>query len=103
MHASPARNSSDALDISVGHRTQLKSNGLAWRLTGRAVARQCLIERGLLPVLAAPSPSGAPQSYARGPNLFRPHGCCRWSSEIRLQGACLGAIHAVSCDSGHPF
>mmetsp|Transcript_6339 Transcript_6339/g.18214 ORF Transcript_6339/g.18214 Transcript_6339/m.18214 type:complete len:686 (+) Transcript_6339:188-2245(+) len=37
---------------------QLRSNGLSWSLTGRSVARQCLIERGLLPVLAAPSPSG---------------------------------------------
>ena len=37
---------------------QLKSNGLSWRLTGRSTARQCLVERGLLPVLAAPSPSG---------------------------------------------
>ena len=39
---------------------QLRSNGLSWSLSGRSVARQCLIERGLLPVLAAPSPSGAP-------------------------------------------
>ncbi len=39
---------------------QLKSNGLSWRLTGRSTARHCLVERGLLPVLAAPSPSGAP-------------------------------------------
>jgi hypothetical protein len=37
---------------------QLKSNGLSWRLTGRCTARHCLVERGLLPVLAAPSPSG---------------------------------------------
>ena len=37
---------------------QLKSSGLSWTLTGRSTARQCLIERGLLPVLAAPSPSG---------------------------------------------
>ena len=39
---------------------QLKSDGMRWRLEGRATARQCLLERGLLPVLAAPSPSGAP-------------------------------------------
>lgn len=39
---------------------QLKSTGLSWRLTGRSTARHCLVERGLLPVLAAPSPSGAP-------------------------------------------
>ena len=38
---------------------QLKSDGMTWRLEGRSTARQCLIERGLLPVLAAPSPSGA--------------------------------------------
>ena len=37
----------------------LKSDGFKWRLVGRGVARQCQIQRGLLPVLAAPSPSGA--------------------------------------------
>lgn len=37
---------------------QLKSNGLSWSLTGRSTARQCLVERGLLPMLAAPSPTG---------------------------------------------
>lgn len=31
---------------------------LAWTLQGRSVARVCLIQRGILPVLAAPSPSG---------------------------------------------
>ena len=34
------------------------SDGLKWTLDGRANARQCLVHRGLLPVLAAPSPSG---------------------------------------------
>jgi pyruvate kinase len=33
-------------------------DGLAWTLKGRSVARMCLIQRGILPVLAAPSPSG---------------------------------------------
>ncbi|KAK9796683.1 hypothetical protein WJX73_008597 [Symbiochloris irregularis] len=37
---------------------RLKSDTLSWKLEGRSAARQCLIERGLLPVLAAPSPSG---------------------------------------------
>ena len=37
---------------------QLKSDGHKWTLEGRATARQCQISRGLLPVLAAPSPSG---------------------------------------------
>ena len=37
---------------------RLASDGMAWRLEGRAVARQALIQRGLLPVLAAPAPSG---------------------------------------------
>jgi pyruvate kinase len=31
---------------------------LKWRIIGRHVARQCLITRGLLPILAAPSPDG---------------------------------------------
>jgi pyruvate kinase len=49
---------------------QLKSNGLSWRLTGRSTARQCLVERGLLPVLAAPSPSGQSLSLAPLPLLL---------------------------------
>ena len=36
----------------------LKNDGMKWTLVGRGVARQCQIQRGLLPVLAAPSPSG---------------------------------------------
>ena len=39
----------------------LKNDGFKWQLVGRGVARQCQIQRGLLPVLAAPSPSGAHQ------------------------------------------
>ena len=34
-------------------------DGLSWSLKGRSVASTCLIQRGVLPVLAAPSPSGA--------------------------------------------
>mmetsp|Transcript_33774 Transcript_33774/g.60980 ORF Transcript_33774/g.60980 Transcript_33774/m.60980 type:complete len:646 (-) Transcript_33774:934-2871(-) len=37
---------------------QLVSDQLHWKLEGRSSARQCLITRGLLPVLAAPGPSG---------------------------------------------
>lgn len=36
----------------------LVSDQLRWRLEGRCAARQCLLNRGMLPVLAAPSPSG---------------------------------------------
>lgn len=36
----------------------LQSDGLKWSLEGKYVARQCLIQHSLLPVLAAPSPSG---------------------------------------------
>eukprot|EP00198_Chlamydomonas_reinhardtii_P006103 XP_001695439.1 pyruvate kinase [Chlamydomonas reinhardtii] len=36
----------------------LVSDQLKWKLEGRSSARQCLISRALLPVLAAPSPSG---------------------------------------------
>ncbi|GAX81790.1 hypothetical protein CEUSTIGMA_g9218.t1 [Chlamydomonas eustigma] len=36
----------------------LVSDGLKWKLEGRAFARQSLICRGLLPFLAAPSPNG---------------------------------------------
>ena len=45
---------------------QLKSDGMRWRLEGRCTARQCLLERGLLPVLAAPSPSGEPWAEGSG-------------------------------------
>jgi hypothetical protein len=34
------------------------SDGLKWRLEGRSHARQCLLTRGLLPMLSAPGPSG---------------------------------------------
>jgi hypothetical protein len=37
---------------------RLRSDGMRWHLEGRSAARQCLIHSGLLPVLAAPSPSG---------------------------------------------
>eukprot|EP00884_Botryococcus_braunii_P017214 jgi/Botrbrau1/4176/Bobra.0192s0036.1 len=37
---------------------RLRSDGMRWHLEGRSSARQCLIHSGLLPVLAAPSPSG---------------------------------------------
>ncbi|GLC77052.1 hypothetical protein PLESTF_001878200 [Pleodorina starrii] len=36
----------------------LVSDQLKWKLEGRSSARQCLVSRSLLPVLAAPSPSG---------------------------------------------
>ena len=32
--------------------------GLRWKLEGRSVARQSLLTSGLMPVLAAPTPSG---------------------------------------------
>ena len=38
---------------------QLKNDGFKWHLEGRDTARRCLIQRGLLPVLAAPSQGGA--------------------------------------------
>ncbi len=37
---------------------RLLSDGLKWRLEGRGHARQCLMVRGLLPMLSAPGPSG---------------------------------------------
>ena len=43
----------------------LKNDGMKWTLVGRGVARQCQIQRGLLPVLAAPSPSGGAPSHRR--------------------------------------
>lgn len=62
---------------------QLRSNGLSWSLTGRSVARQCLIERGLLPVLAAPSPSGGPSSGPSPPPLLSQTTCVQSCSEAR--------------------
>ena len=43
----------------------LKNDGMKWTLVGRGVARQCQIQRGLLPVLAAPSPSGDTPRHRR--------------------------------------
>ena len=36
----------------------LKRDGLKWKLEGRHTARQALLTSGLLPMLAAPTPSG---------------------------------------------
>ncbi|CAD7699862.1 unnamed protein product [Ostreobium quekettii] len=35
----------------------LKTDKLGWKLEGRGIARQCMISRGLMPMLAAPGPS----------------------------------------------
>ncbi|KAL4425448.1 hypothetical protein ABPG75_009464 [Micractinium tetrahymenae] len=40
----------------------LKRDGLRWKLEGRSTARQALLTSGLLPMLAAPSPSVAGES-----------------------------------------
>ena len=40
----------------------LKRDGLKWKLEGRHTARQALLTSGLLPMLAAPTPSGEPAS-----------------------------------------
>ncbi|GAB4821631.1 hypothetical protein N2152v2_008677 [Parachlorella kessleri] len=37
----------------------LRSNGLGWRLEGKYLARQCLIIRGVVPMLAAPMSEGS--------------------------------------------
>ena len=53
----------------------LKNDGMKWTLVGRGVARQCQIQRGLLPVLAAPSPSGECLRLCRGVTLVH---CYIW-------------------------
>lgn len=42
----------------------LKRDGLKWKLEGRHAARQALLTSGLLPTLAAPTPSGEAGSAA---------------------------------------
>ena len=37
---------------------RLVNENMAWKVLGREVARQCQIIRGLVPMLAAPSPDG---------------------------------------------
>jgi pyruvate kinase len=37
---------------------RLVNQDLQWRIIGRHVARQCMLTRGLVPMLAAPSPDG---------------------------------------------
>jgi len=56
----------------------LVADGLKWRLEGRSIARQCLITRGLMPFLAAPSPNGEALledaiRSAGNMGLLRPH------------------------------
>lgn len=67
---------------------QLKNDGMRFQLVGRGVARQCQIQRGLLPVLAAPSPSGE--------SLFPP---LQYLAEGDCICVCLGfkglAMHSV--------
>lgn len=53
---------------------QLKNDGFKWRLEGRDTARRCLIQRGLLPVLAAPSQGGARALPGFGGQLSAVHG-----------------------------
>ncbi len=43
----------------------LKNEGLRWTLEGRSIARQALLTSGLLPVLAAPTPSGEAGAHGR--------------------------------------
>lgn len=62
------------------------SDGLRWRLEGRSHARQCLLTRGLLPMLSAPGPSGDEVGCA-GAVLMRACGTC-------LAG--VGLLHAPS-------
>ena len=46
----------------------LQRDGLKWKLEGRSTARQALLTSGLLPMLAAPTPSGArAQRLGRAP------------------------------------
>ena len=57
----------------------LKNDGMKWTLVGRGVARQCQIQRGLLPVLAAPSPSGEYSDLCGGLILLH---CYLWQRRI---------------------
>jgi hypothetical protein len=43
----------------------LKRDGLKWKLEGRHAARQALLTSGLMPMLAAPTPSGEAHNGAR--------------------------------------
>ena len=62
----------------------LKRDGLKWKLEGRYTARQALLTSGLLPMLAAPTPSGA---------------CDRWMHGNGCMG-CMGQMDALCGRSG---
>jgi hypothetical protein len=86
---------------------QLKNDGFKWHLEGRDTARRCLIQRGLLPVLAAPSPSGARRGPAPGPALRArpplPLACGGRSAFASLQRVLEQAAAAGGRNAGHPL
>ena len=75
----------------------LKRDGLKWKLEGRHAARQALLTSGLMPMLAAPTPSGerppAQASLHLRPRLRLPPGArscaaVQLSLQPQLWGAC---------------
>ena len=68
-----------------------REEGLRWSLEGRSVARQALIVSGLLPVLAAPTPTGEggsapPGAPARAARILRPCPASSAGKTARTQG-----------------
>lgn len=77
----------------------LKRDGLRWKLEGRSTARQALLTSGLLPMLAAPTPSGAcPAAPAVGAPLVP---CL---ARLPCSRACAAPISArAGCAEEHPI
>ena len=67
--------------------TLKKADGESWMLEGRGSARQCLLHRGLMPLLAQPSASGM-ATHLR-PIVIMPLGCL-----THLWGG-FAAVHAL--------
>ena len=89
----------------------LKNEGLKWSLEGRSVARQALLISGLLPVLAAPTPSGelaAPACVGAAGNPCWPRwfhglqGICRESMLASLSPRFAGILQGVPAGLAEP-
>eukprot|EP00891_Asterochloris_glomerata_P008068 jgi/Astpho2/8068/e_gw1.00120.16.1_t len=60
----------------------LKSNSLSWDLSGRSLARQCLIMRGVIPMLAAPVPGNSDVMLEEAVKAAASKGFCKASAHI---------------------
>ncbi|KAK9828408.1 hypothetical protein WJX81_005360 [Elliptochloris bilobata] len=81
---------------------QLKNDGFKWHLEGRDTARRCLIQRGLLPVLAAPSQNSGESLLEEAVAMASRAGLVHAKDHIVVVQMLAGAfvVKIVSVDEG---